>query len=416
MNERDDHTFALVEAANPVAADDLRRELGEAGLDAARARVDRRLELTGDTAAPPRPGATARHSWSRRRLRLAGAAAACLVVGVAALAALPEGNGRLSALDAVAAVAAGQPAPETAVGSYTHLRERQGGGIEPWPAGLVAGPLPSTTEFWIGPDGSGRVIRTTATGETERPTGDGWRRTGDTWTNDQRFGARRFPKVYRSVSPSVLDLRVDTLPTEPNVLAALLRRKLAEAAADDDPETGFAGGPHASSGELLIVIGQTLAHPLAPPELRSALYEVAGTLEGVQVDEHGHDPSGRPAAVIRLNETAKSGTANRSELFFDRRTSAMLATQSTTVEFVPAGPIATPDPPGGTPLPTPDPDRTQPADPDPSECGTVEDPCPAKVAPVPPSEGDNDPAVRTTFTYFTIYDQRGTVDSVHARP
>jgi hypothetical protein len=416
MNERDDHTFALLEAANPVAADDLRRELGEAGLDAARARVDRRLELTGDTEAPPRLGPTARHSWSRRRLRLAGAAAACLGAGVVALAVLPEGNGRLSALDAVAAVAAAQPAPRAPAGSYTHLRERQGGRIEPWPAGLVAGPLPSTAEFWIGPDGSGRVIRTmkTATGET--PTGDGWKRTGDTWTNDQRFGANRFSTVYRNVRPSVLDLRVDTLPTEPNTLAAQLRQELAEAAADDDPETGFAGGSHASSGELLIVIGQTLAHPLARPELRSALYEVAGTLEGVEVDEHGHDPSGRPAAVISLDETAKSGTANRSELFFDPRTSALLATQSTTVEFVPAGPIATPDPPGGTPIPTPDPARTQPADPDASDCGTVEDPCPAKVAPIPPSEGDNDPDVRTTFTYFAIYDQRGTVDSIHARP
>jgi hypothetical protein len=49
-----------------------------------------------------------------------------------------------------------------------------------------------------------------ATGDT--PTGYRWKRTGDTWTNDQRFGARRFPKVYRSVSPSVLDLRVDRGP------------------------------------------------------------------------------------------------------------------------------------------------------------------------------------------------------------
>jgi hypothetical protein len=416
MNERDDHTFAVLQAANTVAADDLRRELGEAGLDAARARVDRRLELTGDTAAPPRVGPTARRARSRRRARLAGAAAACLVAGVVALAALPEGNVRLSTLDAVAAVAAGQPAPATAAGSYTHLRARQGGRIEPWPAGLVAGPMPSATEFWIGPNGSGRVIRTMSAATGETPTGDGWKRTGNTWTNDQLFGARRFPKVYRSVSPTVLDLRVDTLPTEPNALAALLRQKLAEAAADDDPETGFAGGPHASSGELLIVIGQTLAHPLARPELRSALYEVAGTLEGVQIDEHGHDPTGRPAAVITLNETTKPGTANRSELFFDPRTSAMLATQSTTVALVPARPIATPDPPGDTPLPTPDPDQIQPAEPDASDCGTVEDPCPAKVAPMPPSEGDNDPDVRTTFTAFTIYDQRGTVDSIHARP
>jgi hypothetical protein len=177
-----------------------------------------------------------------------------------------------------------------------------------------------------------------------------------------------------------------------------------------------AGGPHASSGEMLIVIGQILAYPLARPELRSALYEVAGTLEGVEVDEHGHDPTGRPAALISLNETTKSGTAQRYELFFDPRTSATLATQYTTVWLVSADPVATPTPPGGTPLPTPDPDRIQPSDPDPSGCGAVEHPCEAKVTPMPPSEDDNDPGVRTTFTYFTIYEQRGTVDSIHARP
>ena len=217
-----------------------------------------------------------------------------------------------------------------------------------------------------------------ATGET--PTGDGWKRTGDTWTRDRRFGVGRFPAVYRSVSPTVLDLPVDTLPTEPVALAALLRRELAEAAADDDPETGFVGGPDASSGELLIVIGQILADPLARPELRSALYEVAGTLEGADVDEHGQDPNGRRAAVIGLDETTKSGGANRYELFFDPRTSATLATRLTTVELVSAEPVATPDPDGIQ------------------------------------SEPDQGPRVRTTFTDFTIYEQRGTVDSIHARP
>jgi len=212
-----------------------------------------------------------------------------------------------------------------------------------------------------------------AAGET--PAGDGWKRTGDTWTRDRRFGAGRFPAVYRSVSPTVLDLPVATLPTEPDALAARLRRELAEAAADDDPETGFAGGPDASPGELLIVIGQILADPLARPELRSALYEVAGTLEGAEVDEHGEDPTGRPAAVVALDEAT-----NRYELFFDPRTSATLATRFTNVELVSAAPVATPDPDGT------------------------------------PPESDRGPRVRTTFTDFTIYEQRGTVDSIHARP
>jgi hypothetical protein len=414
MNERDDHTFAMLEATNPVTADVLRRELGEAGLEAARTRVDRSLELTGDTAAPPRVDPTARRPRSRRRLRLVAAAGACLAAGAIALTALPEGDGRLSALAAVAAVAAGQPAPGPAGDGYSYLRVRQGGRIEPWPAGLVAGPSTSTTEFWIGSDGSGRIVKTMSVATGETPAGEGWKRTGDTWTRDQRFASRRFPAIYRSVSPTVLDLRVETLPTEPNALAELLRRELAEAATDDDPETGFAGGSQASPGEMLIVIGQILAYPLAGPQLRSALYDAAGTLEGVEVAEHGYDPSGRPAALIRLDETTKSGTANRYELFFDSRTSATLATQRTTVELVPAGQVATPDPPGGTPRPTPDAGGTQPAKPE--GCGTVEDPCQAKVAPTAPSEDDDDPRVRTTITDFTIYEQRGTVDSIHARP
>ncbi len=426
MNERDDHTFALLEAANPVAADDLRRELGDAGLDAARARVDRRLELADETVLRTRAGRTARRSWSRRRMRLAGAAGACLAAAAVALAALPQGNGRLSALDAVAAVAAGQPAPGTAAGRYSYLRVRQGAQIEPWPVGLVGGPLTSTTELWIGPDGSGRISKTMSlvAGETPAdsgpttyrwtPAGGGWKRTGDRWTRDQRFEAGGFTEVYRSVSPTALDLRVDTLPSEPDALAALLRRKLAEAAADDDPETGFAGGSHPSSGEMLIVIGQILAYPLARPELRSALYQVAGTLNGVEVGEHAHDPSGRPATVIRLNETTKSGTPNRYELFFDSQTSATLATQFTTVELVPGGPA--PGPPGRTPLPTPDPARTQPPDAKPPGCGTAEDPCTAKVMPTPTPDDDNYPDVRTTMRDFTIYEQQGTVDSIHARP
>jgi hypothetical protein len=376
MNGQDHRAFAALEAANPVVAGELERELGDAGLDAARTRLDRRLEASREAASRAPAGEMVR----RPRLRVAGAAAACLVTGAVALAALPSGDGRLAALDAAAAVAARQPAPGAATGGYLHLRVRQGGRIEPWPPGLVDGPSLSTTEFWVGPDGSGRILKTTSIGDTETPVGEGWKRTGRTWTRDLRFGAGRFGAVYRRVTSTVVDLRVDALPVEAKALAGLLRRKLADAARDDDPETGFAGGSRASSGEILIVIGQVLAHPLAPPDLRSALYEVAGTLDGVQVDDHVHDPGGRPATVIRLDETT-AGTPNRYELFFDPRTSATLATQHTTVGLAP-GPSSTPVPP--------------------DQAGEPRD--------------DDGRDIRTTITTFTIYDQRGDADSVDHRP
>jgi hypothetical protein len=414
VNERDHQTLVLLEAANPVATDDLQRELGHAGLEAVRERLDRRLDVAGETAAPARPGRTSRRSRGRRRRRLASAAGACLALGAVALATLPEGGGRLSALDTAAAVAASQPPPGPAAGSYLHLRVREGGRIAPWPAGLVAGPSRSTTEFWIGAGGSGRIQTTTSASDGETPVGAEWertplgaewKRTGETWTRDLRFGAGRFAEVYRSVTSTVLGLSLDALPTDAEALTALLQRKLAKAANDADPETGFPSS-HASPGQMLIVIGQILAHPLAAPDLRSALYEAAGTLDGVDVEADAHDPSGRPATVIRLNETTKSGTPNRYELFFDPRTSATLATQFTTIERFARGGLVAPAP--AKPNRAGRPDSGAPG------CGTLEHPCPANIIPLPRNEHGR--SVLTTMTDFTIYDQRGSVDSIDARP
>jgi hypothetical protein len=405
MNERNHQTFALLEAANPVAADDLHRELGHAELDAARERLDRKLNAAGELAAPPRPGRPATRSSGSRSLRMAGAAGICLALGAVAFATLPEGGGRLSPLDAAAAVAASQSPPAATAGTYAYLRVRQGGRVKPRSPGWGPDSM-STTEFWIAADGSGRITKTTSAVDGETPGGDGWKRTGETWTRDLRFGAGRFPEVYRSVDSTVLDLSVEALPTETEALTALLRRKLAKAANDADPETGFRD-PRASSREMLTVIGQILAHPLAPPQLRSALYEAAGTLDEVEVEEHAHDPSGRRATVIRVDET-EAGTPMRYELFFDPQTSATLATRYTTSEtFTRGGVIRLPDPAA-------DLDRTERLHWRPSGCGTPERPCRAKAMKgiAVPRDGHS---VRTTFIDFTVY-EHGSVDSIHARP
>jgi hypothetical protein len=76
------------------------------------------------------------------------------------------------------------------------------------------------------------------------------------------------------------------------------------------------------SYQLLTVIEQSLAHPLASPELRSGLYKVAARLDGVEAVEGVEDPIGRPASMLRLDRDAA-----RDEVYFDPDTAATLATR-----------------------------------------------------------------------------------------
>jgi hypothetical protein len=104
----------------------------------------------------------------------------------------------------------------------------------------------------------------------------------------------------------------------------------------------------------------------------------------------------------------QSGTPDRYELFFDPESSAVLATGFTTVEELALGgsPRA--------PAPAAKPDEAERLDSARSGCGTAKHPCPAKKL----SSGRDPHArnVRVTFTEFTIYDRRATVDSLARRP
>jgi hypothetical protein len=142
------------------------------------------------------------------------------------------------------------------------------------------------------------------------------------WVRDIRFGAGEFTAMYARLASTVLEVAVLDLPAEPEALEDELRDLLAQAAGDDDPETGFHGGGQPKDWQLLTVIQQSLAHPLATPEQRSAFYAVAGQPDGVEAVEGVEDPRGRPATVLRL---ARAG--ERVELYFDPETSAALAWQ-----------------------------------------------------------------------------------------
>jgi hypothetical protein len=109
--------------------------------------------------------------------------------------------------------------------------------------------------------------------------------------------------------------------TDPDALQRALEGELARANSDDpDLDTGFTPG-FPREEQLLILIAQTLAHPLASPELRGALYDVASRLDRVKVAQGVKDPAGRPATAITLKRSAIHYA-----IFFDPATSEVLAT------------------------------------------------------------------------------------------
>lgn len=259
-----------------------------------------------------------RMALPRRRLALVAVAAAAALVAV--VAALPAGErGAPAILDAAAATAAEQRSTVPPPGAYAYFSER----------GTTS--VGTVREWWVARDGSGRLReRMTIGNDFERPADDPslprWRRAGPSWIRDTRFGAGEFATIHARASSTVLETDVLSLPTDPDALESALRAELRAAALDSDPETGFHGGADPASYQLLTVIEQSLAHPLASPQLRSGLYRVAARLDGVEVVEDVEDPAGRPATVLRLDRDLHPGTV-RQEVYFDPATAATLATR-----------------------------------------------------------------------------------------
>jgi hypothetical protein len=304
-SDREDGAFALLQDANPVEIEDIRGELDEERLAAAWAQI-----VEASRVAPRGP--------RRPRVRLAGLAggAAAAALTVAGLVVLFQGGGEpasaLRVLNAAASIAAREPEPGP--GQYTYVRQRFG----------VTGGLAGTVEWWVASDGSGRMHRSGPQVTAVWRSGDGQRRElpatpvgGDRAARDVTFGPGRFAEFYARVNPGLLDSPVEELPTDPDSLERVLRLKL-QGAADFNPDPG------ARSLQLLQVIEQVLANPLASPELRGAVYKVAARLEGVEVSENVTDAVGRAATAISLCSAA---IPVRYEVFFDPTTSATLGTR-----------------------------------------------------------------------------------------
>jgi hypothetical protein len=281
---------------------------------------------------------------TRRPLRwriAAPAVAAAVAVGLLAVPVI-VGNGTggaqfasaADALNSAAAVAGSQPMAAPAAGQYLYTKtEGLGWRIMLGPStdgsSLVtqtSKSTPYTEEAWLGTDGSGERIGT----QDGKPYHDTYRAGELSWEDNSN------------------------LPTDPSALLKVI-------------ESGDLGGAsHPSVSVMFQIVGETLQGGYASPELRSALYQVAANLPGVELVGNAQDHIGREGT-----EVAYTHSSMRDGLIFDPSTSQVLEENMTLV-----GPDAGTDVPGAIPGPNP---------------------------------GEQ------TVSY-TVYDESGVVDSIGERP
>jgi hypothetical protein len=145
--------------------------------------------------------------------------------------------------------------------------------------------MPQQRQFWLGADGSGRILETVGTPTFVTPADQAaWVAHGSpaisTAPSDMTFGPH-------TLSDGPGDL--STLPTDPTQLGALLSARKIE------------GGPPGPA-EDFVQIGDLLRETDASPALRSALYQVAEKIAGVTLLGTVTDHDGRSGIGIgRVN-------------------------------------------------------------------------------------------------------------------
>jgi hypothetical protein len=293
-------------------------------------RVAAALDARGDTvdtrsapdlrrpASPPRSFGRRPGRW---RLRTLQGAAIIVVVGLAiGLTAVsrpgsPGGPAPAAAavLKQLALVAADQPAVIVpAPGQFLYVEsdeayQSETAGLPPGGKGSYSVLLPEHRQIWVGPDGSGRLF--------------------ETYGEPVFLSARDHAAWLAAGSPSIPHAPSDTtfgpgglylmklsdLPTDPSALAADLSSRKIE------------GGPPGAA-EDFTQIGDLLRETDASPALRSALYQVAAALPGVQSLGSVTDHSGRTGVGVAYVDHGV-----QDELVFDPQTSALLGEQNTVV-------------------------------------------------------------------------------------
>jgi hypothetical protein len=184
-------------------------------------------------------------------------------------------------LNATAQVAASQPSEAPAPGQYVYTRT-EGVGVMISSSGdgsTTTSSGPFTQEFWLGTDGSGE----------RRGTRDGE------------------PYIVRFAPGDLSFDDYSNLPSDPGKLSDLIH------------SGGLGGGNHPSDAVCFQTIAETLEQGYVSPAVRSALYQVAAEISGVELEGNVTDHIGRQGVEVSYTH---AGT--RRGLIFDPSTSEVL--------------------------------------------------------------------------------------------
>jgi hypothetical protein len=140
------------------------------------------------------------------------------------------------------------------------------------------------------------------------------------WIRDGRPTPYRSP-LEGSVPPLAYQ-QLLALPTNVNALYNVIERDAGKGGAL------WRQGARWQRHAMFTAVSNLLRDNPLPAGVRAALYRVAARIPGIELLALTHDPIGRPALAITLNDTFNG---ERGELLFDPRTANLLAETSVTV-------------------------------------------------------------------------------------
>jgi hypothetical protein len=234
------------------------------------------------------------------------AATAVATLAIVLSVVLPQASQLEQALARVAEVARHHEIPLPGPGRFLYVKSVATEPVSGFRRGLTWTALvPTTIERWIAADGSGRV-RTVPGRPNFLTPGDKahWLEAG----RPQLIGSpsrRDFPPGHFT------DEDLKALPTD---AAELFEFISIQAESSDAPP----------SAQTFAIVGDALRNPLAPPELRVALYQAATQIPGIELLGTMADPIGRKGVGVGIT-TRASGFLERWIIIFDPATSEVLA-------------------------------------------------------------------------------------------
>ncbi len=292
------------------------RRADEAAEEKARAKLIDALE------ASPREKLRSARWWVK-----AGAVTAAATALLVTLPLILPGGGlgstaAATALNAVAGVAAEQPALADQDGYRYTMSEC----LYEWDTATNASTyysvlMPITREIWIGRDGSGRILEKTGEPAFLSESGrQAWQAAGSPSLGGNEMSDETFPAgdpggqglYYQDFS---------ALPADVDGLFENIRQQASQSQVPVDQE-------------MLVIVGDLLRETFAPPQYRSALYQVAARIPGVELMGSVSDPAGRPGIGVAATWNA-SDYRSRYELIFDPETSEFLGERHILLDRVP---------------------------------------------------------------------------------